>query len=42
MANAGSCKIGLNPKPSVCIFSIFSKGFEVRTVNKIKPIAMNA
>ena len=42
MANAGSCKIGLNPKPFACAGIILSKGLDVRTVNNIKPIVINA
>jgi len=42
MAKAGSCKIGLKPKPSVCVGLIISNGFDVRTVNNIKPVVINA
>ncbi len=42
MANAGSCRIGLKPKPFYCAGIILSKGFDVRIVNNIKPIVINA
>ena len=41
IAKAGSCKIGLNPKPFVCP-SILRNGFDVNAVNKMKPIIINA
>ena len=37
MAKAGSCKIGLKPKPFSGTGSIFSKGFDVSKENKTKP-----
>ena len=42
MAKAGSCKIGLNPKPSILGGNILKKGFEVKIVNNKKPIIINA
>ena len=42
MANAGSCKIGLNPKPFVWVVIILSKGLDVKIVNNIKPVIINA
>ena len=37
MAKAGSCKIGLKPKPFSCTGKTLSKGFEVKIVKTIKP-----
>ena len=42
IARAGSCKMGLKPNPLVCITGILSKGFDVRRVNNINPIVINA
>ena len=42
MARAGSCKIGLKPKPFSWAGIILSNGFDVMIVNYIKPIAINA
>ena len=42
IAKAGSCKIGLNPKPFSGIGIILSKGLEVIIVNNTKPIVINA
>ena len=42
MARAGSCKIGLKPKPFSWAGIILSNGFDVMIVNNIKPIAINA
>ena len=42
MAKAGSCKIGLKPKPFSGTGIIFSNGFDVMIVNNIKPIVINA
>ena len=42
IAKAGSCKIGLKPKPSAWMGLIISNGFDVRTVNNIKPAVINA
>ena len=42
IAKAGSCKIGLKPKPSAWTGLIISNGFDVRMVNNIKPVAINA
>ena len=42
IAKAGSCKIGLKPKPFSGIGVIFSKGFDVSKENKEKPNVMRA
>ena len=41
MAKAGSCKIGLNPKPSGLAGSTVKKGLDVKIVNNKKPIIIN-
>ena len=42
IAKAGSCKIGLNPKPFEGIGVIFSKGLDVSNINNKKPIVIIA
>ena len=37
MANAGSCKIGLSPRPSVGVGNKYSKGFEVKIIKSKNP-----
>ena len=41
MASAGSCRIGLKPKPFSWAGTILSNGFDVMMVNNIKPIDIN-
>ena len=37
MANAGSCKIGLSPRPSFGVGNKYSKGFEVKIIKSKNP-----
>ena len=42
IAKAGSCKIGLNPRPFEGIGKVVSKGLDVKSINNKNPIIITA